>query len=181
MMRPEPAAILQGAAASGLLRRVGPSSGGNGEFVSVANDRMAAQPREARQDRLATTRPLAGSRAIWEMAMRRMTLFATLALAFVPGFSSSAGAQSPVERGEKVYAAEKCSVCHSIGGQGNTRGPLDGVGSNLSAEEIRQWIVAAPDMTAKTKATRKPPMRSYPNLPKDDVEALVAYMLSLKK
>jgi mono/diheme cytochrome c family protein len=119
--------------------------------------------------------------AIWEMAMRRMTLFATLALAFVPGFSSSAGAQSPVERGEKVYAAEKCSVCHSIGGQGNTRGPLDGVGSNLSAEEIRQWIVAAPDMTAKTKATRKPPMRSYPNLPKDDVEALVAYMLSLKK
>jgi hypothetical protein len=36
-------------------------------------------------------------------------------------------------------------------------------------------------MTAKTKATRKPPMRSYTDLPKDDVDGLFAYMLSLTK
>jgi hypothetical protein len=36
-------------------------------------------------------------------------------------------------------------------------------------------------MTEKTKAERKPPMRAYPNLPAEDVDALVAYMLSLKK
>jgi hypothetical protein len=35
-------------------------------------------------------------------------------------------------------------------------------------------------MTAKTKATRKPEMKSY-NLPKEDLDALVAYLSSLKK
>jgi hypothetical protein len=34
-------------------------------------------------------------------------------------------------------------------------------------------------MTAKTKAARKPPMKSY-TLGKDDLDALVAYMKSLK-
>jgi hypothetical protein len=35
-------------------------------------------------------------------------------------------------------------------------------------------------MTAKTKATRKPEMRAFPP-PKDDVDALVAYLGTLKK
>jgi cytochrome c1 len=43
------------------------------------------------------------------------------------------------------------------------------------------WIVSPAEMTKKTKAERKPPMRAYPNLSKEDVDALVAYMLSLKK
>jgi len=34
-------------------------------------------------------------------------------------------------------------------------------------------------MTAKTNATRKPEMKSY-TLPKDDVDALVAYLSSQK-
>ena len=86
-----------------------------------------------------------------------------------------------IERGQKVYAAEKCSVCHSIAGAGNKRGVLDGVGSRLTQEEVRLWIVAADEMTAKTKAPRKPVMKSYAHLPKEDVEALVAYMMSLRK
>jgi hypothetical protein len=36
-------------------------------------------------------------------------------------------------------------------------------------------------MTTKTKAARKPPMKAYANLPNDDVDALVAYLQSLKK
>ena len=36
-------------------------------------------------------------------------------------------------------------------------------------------------MTEKTKAERKPPMRAYPNLEKADLDALVAYLVSLKK
>lgn len=36
-------------------------------------------------------------------------------------------------------------------------------------------------MTKKTTAERKPAMRAYPNLPKEDLDALVAYMASLKK
>jgi hypothetical protein len=51
----------------------------------------------------------------------------------------------------------------------------------LTAEEVRLWIVNPAEMTKKTNAARKPPMRAYPNLPKEDLDSLVAYMLSLKK
>jgi mono/diheme cytochrome c family protein len=89
--------------------------------------------------------------------------------------------KAAIELGQKVYAKTKCSVCHSIEGKGAKKGPLDGVGSKLSADEIRQWIVNAPEMTKKTKATRKPPMKNYAHLPKEEVDGLVAYMLSLTK
>jgi mono/diheme cytochrome c family protein len=85
------------------------------------------------------------------------------------------------ERGMKVYTDQKCSVCHSIAGKGNAKGVLDDVGSKLSAEDIRAWITTPAEMVKKTKAERKPPMRAYPNLPKEDLDGLVAYMLSLKK
>jgi mono/diheme cytochrome c family protein len=94
---------------------------------------------------------------------------------------SSAQDAKQVERGMKVYADQKCSVCHSIAGKGNPKGPLDDVGSRLSAEEIREWLVNPAEMTKKTKAARKPPMKASPNLSKEDLDALVAYMLSLKK
>jgi mono/diheme cytochrome c family protein len=92
----------------------------------------------------------------------------------------AAGQTASAEHGQKVYAAQKCNVCHSVAGVGNKRGALDGVGKKLSADEIRQWIVDAPAMTAKTKAERKPPMKSYASLPKEDIDGLVAYMQSLK-
>lgn len=98
-------------------------------------------------------------------------------------FAGAASAQHAdvIARGQKVYTAQKCQICHSIEGKGNKNGPLDGVGSTLSVEEIRQWIVDAPGMTAKAKATRKPPMKAYPNISKDDLDALVTYLYSLKK
>jgi mono/diheme cytochrome c family protein len=85
------------------------------------------------------------------------------------------------KRGEAVYAEQKCSMCHSIAGKGNAKGSLDGVGTKLSAAEIKEWIVNPKEMTAKTKAERKPPMRAYPKLPAADLDALVAYMQTLKK
>jgi mono/diheme cytochrome c family protein len=116
--------------------------------------------------------------------MRRVAVGfpAVVALAFVH-FASPAQAQSDpaLERGQKVYVANKCSVCHSIAGKGQKKGPLDEVGSKLTTDEIRAWIVNAPEMTKKTKATRKPLMKNYAHLPKEDVDALVAYMASLKK
>jgi len=111
-------------------------------------------------------------------------MFRTVHLAVValllPGAVPFAQAGQAVERGRQVYAAEKCGVCHAIAGAGNKRGSLDGVGAKLSAVDIRQWLVAAAEMTAKTKATRKPLMKSYGHLTKDDVDALVAYLQTLK-
>lgn len=89
------------------------------------------------------------------------------------------------QKGLKVYTDQKCSMCHSIGGHGNAKGPLDEVGSKLTADEIRQWITDAKGMTAKSKSTRTPAMSTmaakYAALPKDDVDALVAYLQTLKK
>ena len=104
-----------------------------------------------------------------------------LAILIVLGSAASAVAQSDAARGEKVYAAQKCAICHSIAGKGNQKGVLDDVGARLTADEIRRWIVSPTEMTAKTKAARKPPMKAYASLPKDDLDALVAYMQSLKK
>ncbi len=103
-----------------------------------------------------------------------------IGVALVLGVAAAASAQDAKAKGEKVFTDQKCSLCHSIGGHGNAKGPLDGVGSKLTADEIRQWIVDAKGMTAKTKATRKPEMKQY-TLAKDDVDALVAYLSSLKK
>jgi mono/diheme cytochrome c family protein len=104
----------------------------------------------------------------------------TMAIAVVLGMCSPALAQdAKIARGQKVFTDSKCSLCHSIGGHGNAKGPLDDVGSKLSADEIRQWITNAKEMTAKTKATRKPEMKQF-TLPKDDVDALVAYLQTLK-
>lgn len=105
-------------------------------------------------------------------------LLAGLILAVVPVVAQDS---ARVERGRKLYESERCAVCHSIGGKGNVKGPLDGVGSRLSVDELRLWMVAPAEITAKTKSTRKPPMKSYTHLPKDDVDAVVAYMQSLKK
>ena len=100
-------------------------------------------------------------------------------------FSAAATAvaqtSAQLERGMKVYADQKCSACHSIAGKGNPKGALDDAGSRLTAEVIREWIVNPVEMTKKTKAERKPAMRAYPNLPKEDLDAVVAYVLSLKK
>jgi mono/diheme cytochrome c family protein len=95
--------------------------------------------------------------------------------------ASLAVAGQDAKRGEAVYAEQKCSLCHSIAGKGNAKGSLDGVGSKLSAAEIKEWIVNPKEMTTKTKAERKPPMKAYPNLPAADVDALVAYLQTLKK
>jgi len=48
-------------------------------------------------------------------------------------------------------------------------------------EEIRAWLVNPAEMTKKTNADRKPPMRAFANLPKEDLDGLVAYVSSLKK
>lgn len=108
--------------------------------------------------------------------------------AFVSGFAfwvTAAEAQDRLAQGMKLFATHKCTQCHSIEGKPPTavakKGPLDGVGDKLSEDELRQWIVDAVGMAKKTKSTRKPAMKNYSQLPKEDVDALVAYMRNLKK
>jgi mono/diheme cytochrome c family protein len=114
--------------------------------------------------------------------MKEACMFRSIVVgvALCTGIAATAAAQDAKAKGQKVYTDQKCSLCHSIGDHGNKKGPLDDVGSKLSAAEIRQWVTDAKSMTAKAKTTRKPAMKQYA-LPKDDVDALVAYLSSLKK
>src|SRR5262245_60239635 len=110
------------------------------------------------------------------LSLSRLT---AMFVAFAVISVANAWAQS-VDAGQKVYMAQKCNACHSVGGVGNKKGPMEDAAAKLSADEIRMWITDAPAMTAKTNATRKPPMKAY-MLPKEELDALVAYIQSLKK
>ena len=103
----------------------------------------------------------------------------TLALA-VPAAAAAQDA-ALVKKGQELYTAQKCSMCHSIAGKGGKSSALDGVGKKLSAEDIHAWIVTPAEMTKKANSTKKPPMPAkWSKLPAADVDALVAYIQSLK-
>jgi mono/diheme cytochrome c family protein len=106
-----------------------------------------------------------------------LTLFAAVALTA----TVSAQDKATIDKGMKVYADQKCALCHAIAGKGNAKGALDEVGSKLTADQIREWIVNPKAMAEKMKAARKPPMKAYPDLPKEDLDAVVAYLMTLKK
>ena len=113
--------------------------------------------------------------------MRILFRVLLVAVVFAVAGVRPALAQDAVEKGKAVYAAQKCSVCHAIAGVGNKNNPLDGVGKKLSSADIHAWIVTPKEMTTKTSSTKKPPMTDrYAKLPAADLDALVAYMVSLK-
>ena len=87
--------------------------------------------------------------------------------------------QAKVKQGATVYAREKCASCHSLAGKGgNPSHPLDGVGTKLNATEIRAVLVNP----HAARGDRKPAtgMPSFAKLSKTDLDALVAYVFSLK-
>jgi mono/diheme cytochrome c family protein len=106
-------------------------------------------------------------------------VFALVIVLGTPGWLMAQD-KAQLDRGAQVYAAQKCTICHSIAGKGNLKGPLDGVGAKLKVDDIRAWIVTPIEMTKKTNAERKPPMKAFANLLKEDLDALVAYLASLK-
>ena len=108
-----------------------------------------------------------------------MVRSAVMGLVLVLGLAAVASAQDKA-KGEAVFAAQKCSLCHSVAGKGNPKGPLDDVGSKLKADEIRAWIMDSKTQYAKSGSTRQPAMKAYA-LPKEDVDNLVAYLVTLKK
>ena len=110
-----------------------------------------------------------------------MRMVAVLSVAVLITSVGIAAQDARVERGEKLYADNKCAMCHSIAGKGNAKGPLDSVGANRTPEVIRQWLINPAEMAGKTEATRKPPMPNYAKLSKEDLDALVSYLGTLKK
>jgi len=118
--------------------------------------------------------------------LNRLGWLVVVALIGSPLAARSAAAQAAAapggaDKGAAVFAAQKCSLCHSLDGKGNAKGALDSVGTKWTAAEIRQWITTPAEMAVKAKAERKPAMKAFPTLPKDDLDALVAFLSSKKK
>jgi len=101
------------------------------------------------------------------------------AISFALGAGTALAQDAKVQKGMQVFAAQKCSQCHSIAGKGNAKGKLDDVGSKLAAAEIKEWIVDPVGMAAKNKKDRKPPMKKKA-ISDGDADALVAYLSTLK-
>src|SRR5262245_27050474 len=113
--------------------------------------------------------------------MRKMMFVALIAIGIAAAGRAFDQDAAAIKKGQSVYTAQKCQTCHAIAGKGNKNNALDGVGTKLKADEIKEWITNPTEMTAKTKSTKKPPMpNKYSKLPAADLDGLVAYMQSLK-
>ena len=112
--------------------------------------------------------------------MKRMVLPLVLGAAVLGLSAANASAQTPAEKGKAVFDAQHCSLCHSVAGKGNPKGVLDGMGAKLTAAEIKSWITTPAEMAKKAGADRKPAMKSFATLPPTDLDALVAFVQSLK-
>jgi nitric oxide reductase subunit C len=81
---------------------------------------------------------------------------------------------SKIERGKAVYDETGCATCHAIGGIGGTIGPsLDKIGSKYDAEKLKGILLNPKTLNPNTVM---PPFEGS----EEDLEALVAYLLSLK-
>lgn len=101
-------------------------------------------------------------------------------VAFALSVAGLSVAQDKAAAGMKVFEAQKCGMCHAVAGKGNKKSALDGVGKKLNEAQIKEWIVDPKTAAQKAKSTATPPMKAYPNLPAADLDALVAYVASLK-
>jgi cytochrome c oxidase subunit 2 len=85
-----------------------------------------------------------------------------------------AEAQDSGARGERVYAAQGCYGCHQVGKVGTPIGPnLAGIGAKYPVSYLRQWLR---DPQSVRPAAHMPRLE----LTADDIEALAAYLGSLK-
>lgn len=116
--------------------------------------------------------------------MRTSRLAILLVSIVAAGSLALAQDAAQIEKGKAVFASAnpKCTMCHSVAGQGNAKHPLDGVGSKLSADDIKAWLRTPKEMAEKAKSEGKPPMMAYPKekISDQDLDTLVAYLLSLK-
>ncbi len=110
--------------------------------------------------------------------MRRMLLPIALTMFAVAGLGAQDAKKAAA--GKALYDKNGCIKCHQIAGKGSKMSPLDGVGSKLSAAEIRQWLTDPDTMMAKLPKKPAAKMKKV-DLPPADLDALVEYMLSLKK
>ena len=86
-----------------------------------------------------------------------------------------------VAQGRSTFDEEGCARCHALGGSGNPRSPLDGVGARLTLDGIRAHIVAAPSARDGLSRSVIRAKERYAGLPEADLQALAAWLTTLRE
>ncbi len=110
----------------------------------------------------------------WELIMKMAGVGLLVVAVSIIGVATMLSLDAASDHGKEVFAVQKCSMCHSVDGVGGKMKALDGVGSKLKANEVRRWIVTPKEMKAGVI------MKAYPDLPDQDLDDLIAYLMSLK-
>ncbi|MBX3464886.1 MAG: cytochrome c [Planctomycetes bacterium] len=82
------------------------------------------------------------------------------------------------ERGKLAYERLRCSLCHSIGGQGNTNSPLDGVGKKHDKAALRHWTIGTGPAKERLPAGIVRMKSAFAD--DQDLDALVDYLAGLR-
>lgn len=94
---------------------------------------------------------------------------------------SAPASQKQIARGREVFARRDCSGCHSVAGKGSPRSPLDGIGGRRDREELRAWVVAEESVQAELSPRAIAAKQDYAQLPDTEMDALLAYLGSLRE
>jgi mono/diheme cytochrome c family protein len=109
-----------------------------------------------------------------------MRMFLLMVVAVLAGGSGVlAQDAAKVAAGKVLYDSQGCAKCHQVAGTGNKMSVLDGVGSKLSVEDLRLWLTDPEAMMAKLPKRPIIKMKKV-ELPDPDLDAIVAYLQSLK-
>ncbi len=91
------------------------------------------------------------------------------------GAKVAQGEEDLVEKGKQLFTDKKCGFCHSVdGSEGKKGGDLSDVGSKRDAEWLTKFMK---DPKSVMPESKMPAFRGTD----EELEALVAYMMSLKK
>jgi mono/diheme cytochrome c family protein len=107
--------------------------------------------------------------------------FALLATALaLPGLGTvlSAADATPVEKGKAVFDGAKpaCKVCHN-----EKKNALDNYGAKGSADDVKAWLRTPKAMLDKAGKKGPKPAFGPDKISDTDLDALAAYLMSLKK
>jgi cytochrome c553 len=100
-----------------------------------------------------------------------------------PRLPADAGLLAPAAdsaRGRMVFDSAGCARCHSAGGVGSPRYPLDGIGSRRTAAQLRAWTQGADVLADSLPPSALRTKQAYRALKPADLDALIAFLQSLK-
>ena len=109
--------------------------------------------------------------------IRRLLVLSFAMVALLCAGVAVADDAAMIEKGKAVYDSAKpaCKACHN-----EKKNPLDQYGANATPEDAKGWIRTPKEMFVKTGKKGMMPAYSEKKVSDEDLEALTAYLLSLK-